>query len=50
MNYKTPEFILWGGVTVEYGFATSLSSQNDQIYFTISDSEDNEFSNDQSSN
>ena len=44
MNYKTPEIILWGGVTAEYGFATSLSSQNDQIYFTIGDS-DNEFTN-----
>ena len=43
MNYKTPEIILWG-VTVEYGFATSLSSQNDQIYFTIGNSDD-EFSN-----
>lgn len=44
MNYKTPEIILWGGVTAEYGFATSLSSQNDQIYFKIGDS-DNEFTN-----
>lgn len=44
MNYKTPEIILWGGVTVEYGFATSLSSQQDQIYFQTDDP-DNEFSN-----
>ena len=44
MNYKTPEIILWGGVTVEYWFATSLSSENDQIYFTIGNSDD-EFSN-----
>ena len=44
MNYKTPEIILRGGVTVEYGFATSLSSENDQIYFTIGNSDD-EFSN-----
>ena len=44
MNYNTPEIILWGGVTVEYGFATSLSSENDQIYFTIGNSDD-EFSN-----
>lgn len=44
MNYKTPEIILWGGVTVEYGFATSLSSEKDQIYFTIGNSDD-EFSN-----
>ena len=44
MNYKTPEIILWGGVTVEYGFATSLSSENDQIYFTIGNPDD-EFSN-----
>ena len=43
MNYKTPEIILWG-VTVEEGFATSLSSENDQIYFTIGNSDD-EFSN-----
>ena len=48
MNYKTPEIILWG-VTAEYGFATSLSSQNDQIYFTIGDS-DNEFTKVESSN
>ena len=41
MNYKTPEIILWGGVTVEYGFATSLSSDN-QIYFQTGES-DNEF-------
>ena len=41
MNYKTPEFILWGGVTVEYGFATSLSTDN-QIYFQTGES-DNEF-------
>ena len=40
MNYKTPEIILWGGVTVEYGFATSPSSDQDQIYFTIGDSDD----------
>lgn len=33
-----------GGVTVEYGFATSLSSEKDQIYFTIGNSDD-EFSN-----
>ena len=44
MNYKTPEIFLWGGVTVEEGFATSLSSENDQIYFTIGNSDD-EFSN-----
>lgn len=49
MNYKTPEIILWGGVTAEYGFATSLSSQNDQIYFSIGDS-DNEFTKVESSN
>ena len=49
MNYKTPEIILWGGVTVEYGFATSLSSEKDQIYFSIGNLDD-EFSNDQSSN
>ena len=49
MHYKTPEIFLWGGVTVEHGFATSLSSQNDQIYFKIGDS-DNDFSDDQSSN
>ena len=42
MNYKTPEIILWG-VTVEYGFATSPSCQNDQIYFTIASESDNEF-------
>ena len=44
MNYKTPEIILWGGVTAEYGFATSPSCQNDQIYFSI-DGSDNEFTN-----
>ena len=48
MHYKTPEIFLWG-ITVEHGFATSISSQNDQIYFKIGDS-DNDFSNDQSSN
>ena len=45
MNYKTPEIILWGGVTAEYGFATSPSCQNDQIYFTIASKSDDEFSN-----
>ena len=43
MNYNAPEIILCG-VTVEEGFATSLSSENDQIYFTIGNSDD-EFSN-----
>lgn len=43
MNYNTPEIILCG-VTVEEGVATSLSSENDQIYFTIGNSDD-EFSN-----
>ena len=44
MHYKTPEIFLWGGVTVEYGFATSLSTDN-QIYFQTDDHPDNEFSN-----
>ena len=39
MNYNTPEIILCG-VTVEEGFATSLSSENDQIYFSIGNSDD----------
>ena len=42
MNYKTPEIILWGGVTVEYGFATSLSSEPGQIYFETG-TPDNDF-------
>lgn len=32
MHYKTPEIFLWG-ITVEHGFATSLSSEQGQIYF-----------------
>ena len=39
MNYNTPETISCG-VTVEEGFATSLSSENDQIYFSIGNSDD----------
>lgn len=40
MNYKTPEIFLWGGVTVEHGFATSLSSEPGQIYFQTGASDD----------
>ena len=32
MHYKTPEIFLWG-ITVEHGFATSVSSEPGQIYF-----------------
>ena len=45
MHYKTPEIILWGKITVEYGFATSLSSEPGQIYFQTDDHPDHEFSN-----
>ena len=41
MHYKTPEIFLWG-ITVEHGFATSVSSEPGQIYFET-DTPDNDF-------
>lgn len=44
MHYKTPEIFLWG-ITVEHGFATSISSDSSEpgrIYFETG-TPDNEF-------